>query len=592
MSYDFKSIESKWQAKWLDQKTFEVTEDPSKPKYFALMEFPFPSAKGIHMGNARSYVPQDVNVRYKRHRGFNVLYPIGYDAFGLPTENYALKAGIHPRQATDENIAKFHEQFVRLGFSFDWSRQIDTTDSKYYKFTQFIFLKLFEKGLAYKANSFVNYCPNCKVVLSNEDSQGGRCDRCGSVVEQRQRDVWFLKITDYAEKMLQLIDEADYSESVKTSQRNWIGRSEGALVRFPLKDLDDGFEIFTTRPDTIYGVTFMVVSPEHPMIEKYASRIANLDEVRAYQEAARRKTMFERTELNKDKTGVRIDGLQAVNPLNGKTVPIFISDYVVMGYGTGAIMAVPAHDERDYAFAKKFGIDIIEVISGGDISKEAYTGDGVLVNSGIIDGLNVPAAKQKILAYMVEHGIGERKINYKMQDWAFNRQRYWGEPIPVIQCPKCGHVGVPYDQLPLELPYLEDYRPNEYGDSPLSKATDWVNTTCPICGGPAKRETDTMPQWAGSSWYWLRYCDAHNDHALADYDKLKYWGAVDLYTGGIVRYRIGTDQKSLQKENLLRIAAGIGRRKDEQEQRQLRQSHRRAGAVFRRRIACILAVYG
>lgn len=533
MSYDFKSIESKWQAKWLDQKTFEVTEDPSKPKYFALMEFPFPSAKGIHMGNARSYVPQDVNVRYKRHRGFNVLYPIGYDAFGLPTENYALKAGIHPRQATDENIAKFHEQFVRLGFSFDWSRQIDTTDSKYYKFTQFIFLKLFEKGLAYKANSFVNYCPNCKVVLSNEDSQGGRCDRCGSVVEQRQRDVWFLKITDYAEKMLQLIDEADYSESVKTSQRNWIGRSEGALVRFPLKDLDDGFEIFTTRPDTIYGVTFMVVSPEHPMIEKYASRIANLDEVRAYQEAARRKTMFERTELNKDKTGVRIDGLQAVNPLNGKTVPIFISDYVVMGYGTGAIMAVPAHDERDYAFAKKFGIDIIEVISGGDISKEAYTGDGVLVNSGIIDGLNVPAAKQKILAYMVEHGIGERKINYKMQDWAFNRQRYWGEPIPVIQCPKCGHVGVPYDQLPLELPYLEDYRPNEYGDSPLSKATDWVNTTCPICGGPAKRETDTMPQWAGSSWYWLRYCDAHNDHALADYDKLKYWGAVDLYTGGI-----------------------------------------------------------
>lgn len=531
-NYDFKQIEQKWQKKWQDNKTFKAVDFDEKPKYYALMEFPFPSAKGIHMGNIRSYIPQDVNARYHRLRGENVLFPIGYDAFGLPTENYALSVGIHPRIATDNNIKTFSHQFEKLGFSFDWDRVIDTTDPNYFKWTQFIFLKLFEKKLAYKSKTFVNYCPKCKVVLSNEDSQGGNCDRCGTAVEQRQREVWFLKITEYAEKMLKLIDEADYSESVKLAQKNWIGKSEGAIIKFKIKDSEDVFEVFTTRADTVFGVTFMVVSPEHSLIDKYKNSIKNWEQVVEYRNQIKTKNVFERTEINRDKTGVKIEGLAIINPLTNKEIPLFISDYVVMGYGTGAIMAVPAHDDRDYEFAKKFGIDIIEVISGGNISKEAYTGDGKLVNSGFLNGMNVEQAKNTIIEYLEKNNLGNKKTTYKMQDWAFNRQRYWGEPIPIVYCEKCGAVALKEEDLPLTLPDIDDFKPNEAGDSPLSKAEDWINVKCPNCQSNAKRETDTMPQWAGSSWYWLRYCDPHNSKALADYEKLKYWSPVDLYTGG------------------------------------------------------------
>jgi len=531
-NYDFKQIEQKWQKKWQNNKTFKAVDFDEKPKYYALMEFPFPSAKGIHMGNIRSYIPQDVNARYHRLRGENVLFPIGYDAFGLPTENYALSVGIHPRIATDNNIKTFSHQFEKLGFSFDWDRVIDTTDPNYFKWTQFIFLKLFEKKLAYKSKTFVNYCPKCKVVLSNEDSQGGNCDRCGTAVEQRQREVWFLKITEYAEKMLKLIDEADYSESVKLAQKNWIGKSEGAIIKFKIKDSEDVFEVFTTRADTVFGVTFMVVSPEHSLIDKYKNSIKNWEQVVEYRNQIKTKNVFERTEINRDKTGVKIEGLAIINPLTNKEIPLFISDYVVMGYGTGAIMAVPAHDDRDYEFAKKFGIDIIEVISGGNISKEAYTGDGKLVNSGFLNGMNIEQAKNTIIEYLEKNNLGNKKTTYKMQDWAFNRQRYWGEPIPIVYCEKCGAVALKEEDLPLTLPDIDDFKPNEAGDSPLSKAKDWINVKCPNCQSNAKRETDTMPQWAGSSWYWLRYCDPHNSKALADYEKLKYWSPVDLYTGG------------------------------------------------------------
>ncbi|MDD2445404.1 MAG: leucine--tRNA ligase [Clostridia bacterium] len=531
-NYDFKKVEQKWQQKWQDNKTFKAVDFDEKPKYYALMEFPFPSAKGIHMGNIRSYIPQDINARYHRLKGENVLFPIGYDAFGLPTENYALSVGIHPRIATDNNIKTFSHQFEKLGFSFDWDRVIDTTDPNYFKWTQFIFLKLFENKLAYKSNTFINYCPKCKVVLSNEDSQGGNCDRCGTTVEQRQKEVWFLKITDYAEKMLELIDEADYSESVKLAQKNWIGKSDGAIIKFNIKGQEDVFEVFTTRADTVFGVTFMVVSPEHDLIDKYKNSIRNWEQVVEYRNQIKTKNVFERTEINHDKTGVRVEGLNIINPLTNKEIPLFISDYVVMGYGTGAIMAVPAHDDRDYEFAKKFGIEIIEVISGGDISKEAYTGDGKLVNSGFLNGMNVEQAQNAMLEYLEKNNLGNKKITYKMQDWAFNRQRYWGEPIPIVYCEKCGAVALKEKDLPLTLPDIDDFRPNEAGDSPLSKAKDWINVKCPNCQGNAKRETDTMPQWAGSSWYWLRYCDPHNNKFLADYEKLKYWGQVDLYTGG------------------------------------------------------------
>ena len=530
--YNFKKIEEKWQGVWGKNQTYKAVDFDKKPKYYALMEFPGPSAKGIHMGNVRSYIPQDVNARYHRFKGENVLFPIGYDAFGLPTENYALSEGIHPRVATDFNIKNFNHQFKKLGFSFDWNRVIDTTDPDYYKWTQFIFLKLFEKKLAYKSTAFVNYCPKCKVVLSNEDSQGGKCDRCGSQIEQRQREVWFLKITEYAEKMLELIDEADYSESVKNAQRNWIGKSEGAIIKFKIKNQTDMFEVFTTRPDTIFGVTFMVISPEHFLIDKYKNVIQNWEQIEEYRNQIKTKNIFERTEINRDKTGVKIEGLDIINPLTQKQIPVYISDYVVMGYGTGAIMAVPAHDERDYEFAKKFGIDILEVISGGDISKEAFVGDGKLVNSGFLNDMNVEKAKETMIDFLEKNNLGSKKISYKMQDWAFNRQRYWGEPIPIVTCEKCGVMPLKESDLPLTLPELEDYKPNEAGDSPLSKAEDWVNVKCPVCGGKAKRETDTMPQWAGSSWYWLRYCDPQNNKALADKEKLKYWGQVDLYTGG------------------------------------------------------------
>ncbi|MDD3862457.1 MAG: leucine--tRNA ligase [Clostridia bacterium] len=541
MKYDFKKVEEKWQSKWFKNNTFRAVNFDARPKYYALMEFPFPSAKGIHMGNVRCYIPQDVNARYHRFKGENVLYPIGYDAFGLPAENYALSEGIHPREATKNNIKNFEQQFKKLGFSFDWDRVIDTTDPNYYKWTQLIFIKLFEKGLAYKNVAFVNYCPKCKVVLSNEDSQGGKCDRCGSSVEQRQRDVWFLKITDYAEKMLKLLDEVDYSESVKTAQRNWIGKSEGAIMKFKIKanekQADIGeVEVFTTRPDTIFGATFMVLSPENPIIDNIKNNISNWKEIEKYRDEIKTKNVFERTEMNRDKTGVKLESISAINPLSGDEVPLFISDYVVMGYGTGAIMAVPAHDERDFEFAKKFGIKIIKVISNSadknEEMKEAYIGDGTLINSQFLNGMTVENAKKAVIEYIETNKIGTRKINYKMQDWAFNRQRYWGEPIPIIYCEKCGAVAVKKSELPLILPETDDYQPNEAGDSPLAKIDSFVNVECPKCGGKAKRETDTMPQWAGSSWYWLRYCDPKNDLEFADNEKLKYWGQVDLYTGG------------------------------------------------------------
>ena len=534
MRYDFKNIEAKWQEEWEKAGIFHASEDHTKPKFYGLVEFPYPSGAGMHVGHIKAYSGLEVVSRKRRMQGYNVLFPMGFDAYGLPTENSAIKFNTHPRILTDRNIEKFTSQLKRVGFSFDWTRVIDTTDDKYYKWTQWIFRKMFDKGLVFRATTLVNYCPNCKVVLSNEDSQGGKCDICHGDVVQKSKDVWYLRITEYADKLLQGLENVDYLPNVKLQQQNWIGRSEGAFADFKLTNCDESLRIYTTRCDTMFGVTFMVIAPEHPIIEKYADKINNMAELDAYKAECAKKTEFERTQLVKDKTGVRIDGIAAINPANGKEIPVYISDYVMMGYGTGAIMAVPAHDERDYDFAKKFGIDIIEVIKGGDISKEAYTGDGEMVNSEFLDGIKTKKeAIDKMLAYLSEKGIGEKGVQYKMKDWAFNRQRYWGEPIPIIHCDKCGMVGVPYEELPLRLPDMENFVPGEGGESPLAKVESFVKCTCPKCGAPARRETDTMPQWAGSSWYFLRYCDAHNDEVFADQEKLKYWLPVDWYNGGM-----------------------------------------------------------
>ena len=535
MGYDFKSVEKKWQDKWEETGVFHAVDFSDKPKFYGLVEFPYPSGAGMHVGHIKAYSGLEVISRKRRMQGYNVLFPIGFDAYGLPTENYAIKTGIHPRKVTDMNIERFSSQLKKVGFSFDWTRVIDTTQEGYYKWTQWIFLKMFEHGLAFRDKTLVNYCPSCKVVLSNEDSQGGKCDICHSDIVQKSKDVWYLRITKYADKLLEGLDEVDYLPNIKLQQRNWIGKSTGAFVDFDVKGSDnEKLKIYTTRPDTLFGVTFMVMAPEHPMIDKYADRIANMDEITGYRKECAKKTEFERTQLVKEKTGVKIDGLSGINPVNGKEIPIYISDYVMMGYGTGAIMAVPAHDTRDYEFAKKFDIDIIEVIKGGDISKEAYTGEGECVNSGFLDGIkNKKEAIEKMADYLSEKGIGEKGVQYKMKDWAFNRQRYWGEPIPIVYCPHCGMVPVPYEELPLKLPKVENFEPGSDGESPLAKIESFVNCKCPKCGADAKRETDTMPQWAGSSWYFLRYIDPHNDKAFADKDKLKYWGEVDWYNGGM-----------------------------------------------------------
>ena len=534
MKYNFDAVERKWQKFWEENKTFEAHIDPSKKKFYALVEFPYPSGAGMHVGHIKAYSGLEVIGRKKRLEGYNVLFPIGFDAFGLPAENYAIKTGIHPRISTDKNIKYFSEQLKKVGFAFDWSRTIDTTDPGYYKWTQWIFLKMFEHGLAFRDKTLVNYCPSCKVVLSNEDSQGGKCDVCHSDIVQKSKDVWYLRITEYCDKLLEGLKEVDYLPNIKLQQENWIGKSTGAFVDFELKGLPEKLRIYTTRPDTLYGVTFMVMAPEHPIIDKNFGMIRNMDEVVAYRNECAKKTEFERTQLVKDKTGVRLDGITAINPVNGKEIPIYISDYVMMGYGTGAIMAVPAHDQRDYEFAKKFGIDIIEVIKGGDISKEAYTGDGEMVNSGVLNGMtNKKDSIAKMLEYLEEKGIGEKGVQYKMKDWAFNRQRYWGEPIPIVYCEHCGMVAVPYEELPLRLPDVENFVPGSDGESPLAKIDSFVNCTCPKCGEPAKRETDTMPQWAGSSWYYLRYCDPHNDNEFASKEALEYWMPVDWYNGGM-----------------------------------------------------------
>lgn len=533
-NYDFAAIEQKWQKYWEDNGTFKASDDYSKKKFYALVEFPYPSGHGMHVGHIKAYSGLEVVSRKRRMQGYNVLFPIGFDAYGLPTENTAIKTGVHPRQVTDENIVKFTGQLKKVGFSFDWSRVIDTTDEKYYKWTQWIFLKMFEKGLVFRDKTLVNYCPSCKVVLSNEDSQGGHCDICHSEIVQKTKEVWYLRITEYADKLLQGLEEVDYLPNVKLQQQNWIGKSTGAFVDFKIKEFDEKLRIYTTRPDTLYGVTFMVIAPEHPVIQKYRESIANIDALDAYKTECAKKSEFERTQLVKDKTGVKIEGLTAVNPVTGKEIPIYISDYVMMGYGTGAIMAVPAHDSRDYDFAKKFGIDIIEVIKGGDISKEAYTGDGEMVNSGDLNGItNKKDAIAKMLGKLEELGCGEKGIQYKMKDWAFNRQRYWGEPIPIVHCPHCGMVAVPYEELPLRLPPVENFEPGTDGKSPLAKIDSFVHCKCPKCGGDAERETDTMPQWAGSSWYFLRYCDPHNDNEFASQEALKYWMPVDWYNGGM-----------------------------------------------------------
>lgn len=534
MDYNFRQTEEKWQKKWDEEGVFHAVDNSDKPKFYGLVEFPYPSGAGMHVGHIKAYSGLEVVSRKRRLQGYNVLFPIGFDAYGLPTENYAIKTGIHPRKVTDMNIEKFTSQLKRVGFSFDWTRVIDTTQEDYYKWTQWIFLKMFENGLAFRDKTLVNYCPSCKVVLSNEDSQGGKCDICHSDVVQKSKDVWYLRITKYADKLLEGLNEVDYLPNIKLQQINWIGKSKGAFVNFKVNEADESFRIYTTRPDTLFGVTFMVMAPEHPIIDKYADIIGNMDEVKAYRQECAKKTEFERTQLVKDKTGVKLQGFTAKNPVNGKEIPIYISDYVMMGYGTGAIMAVPAHDQRDYDFAKKFGIDIIEVIKGGDISVEAYTGDGEMVNSGFLNGMNNKKDSiAKMIEYLEEKGIGEEGVQYKMKDWAFNRQRYWGEPIPIVYCPHCGMVPVPYDELPLKLPKVENFEPGQDGESPLAKIDSFVNCKCPKCGADARRETDTMPQWAGSSWYFLRYIDPHNDKALADPEKLKYWGPVDWYNGGM-----------------------------------------------------------
>ena len=532
--YDFAAIEQKWQKYWDEHDTFKAENGSIKPKFYALVEFPYPSGAGMHVGHIKAYSGLEVVSRKRRLQGYNVLFPIGFDAYGLPTENTAIKTGVHPRQVTDNNIKKFTSQLKRVGFSFDWSRVIDTTDENYYKWTQWIFLKMFENGLVFRDKTLVNYCPSCKVVLSNEDSQGGHCDVCHSEIVQKTKEVWYLRITEYADKLLQGLEEVDYLPNVKLQQQNWIGKSTGAFVNFTVKENGEKLRIYTTRPDTLYGVTFMVIAPEHPIIDKYRDSIANIDALDAYKAECAKKSEFERTQLVKDKTGVKIDGLTAINPITNKEIPIYISDYVMMGYGTGAIMAVPAHDTRDYEFAKKFGIDIIEVIKGGDISKEAYTGDGEMVNSGELNGItNKKDAIEKMLTVLDRLGCGEKGVQYKMKDWAFNRQRYWGEPIPIVHCPHCGMVAVPYEELPLKLPPVQDFKPGSDGESPLARIDEFVNCTCPKCGQSAKRETDTMPQWAGSSWYFLRYCDPNNDSAFASEEALKYWMPVDWYNGGM-----------------------------------------------------------
>lgn len=532
--YDFRNIEKKWQKHWEDNDTFKASDDFTKKKFYSLVEFPYPSGHGMHVGHIKAYSGLEVVSRKRRMEGYNVLFPIGFDAYGLPTENTAIKDNIHPRIVTDRNIKKFTEQLKTVGFSFDWSRVIDTTEESYYKWTQWIFLKMFEKGLVFRDTTNVNYCPSCKVVLSNEDSQGGKCDICHSDIIQKTKEVWYLRITEYADKLLQGLEEVDYLPNVKLQQENWIGKSTGAFVDFKIKEQDETLRIYTTRPDTLYGVTFMVIAPEHPIIQKYRSEIANIQALDDYKAECAKKSEFERTQLVKDKTGVMIEGLTAVNPVTGKEIPIYISDYVMMGYGTGAIMAVPAHDTRDYDFAKKFGIDIIEVIKGGDISKEAYTGEGELVNSGELNGIsNKKDAIAKALEILEGLGCGEKGVQFKMKDWAFNRQRYWGEPIPIVHCDSCGMVAVPYDELPLRLPEVENFEPGVDGESPLAKIESFVNCKCPKCGKDARRETDTMPQWAGSSWYFLRYCDPKNDDEFASQEALKYWLPVDWYNGGM-----------------------------------------------------------
>ncbi|MDE7298903.1 MAG: leucine--tRNA ligase, partial [Lachnospiraceae bacterium] len=533
--YSPKEIEKKWQDIWDKEEAFKVGEDYSKPKYYALVEFPYPSGQGLHVGHPRPYTALDIISRKRRMQGYNVLFPMGWDAFGLPTENYAIKNHIHPRIVTESNVEHFKSQLKSLGYSFDWDREVNTTDPNYYKWTQWIFLKLFKKGLAYKTQMPINWCTSCKVGLANEEVVNGVCERCGGEVVRKVKSQWMLKITEYADKLLEGLDHVDYIEKVKVSQKNWIGRSVGAEVDFKLSGKDDTLRIFTTRPDTLFGATYMVISPEHPFIEKYRGEIANYDEVAAYREQAARKSDFERTELAKEKTGVVMGGISAVNPVNGKEIPIWISDYVLMTYGTGAIMAVPAHDERDWDFAKKFGLPIVEVVAGGNVEEAAFTdvATGKLVNSGFLDGLEVKEAKEKIIGWLTEKGIGKQKVNYKLRDWVFSRQRYWGEPIPIVHCEKCGYVPLPESELPLMLPEVDSYMPTDNGESPLAAMTDWLNTTCPCCGGPAKRESDTMPQWAGSSWYFLRYIDPKNDVAFASEEALKYWLPVDWYNGGM-----------------------------------------------------------
>ena len=534
MKHEFKEIEPKWQKKWEQARAFHAENDYTRPKYYALVEFPYPSGQGLHVGHPRSYTALDIVARKRRMQGYNVLYPMGWDAFGLPTENFAIKNHIHPEIVTAQNVAHFKAQLQSLGLSFDWEREINTTDPAYYRWTQWIFLQLFKKGLAYKKEMSVNWCTSCKCVLANEEVVNGVCERCGSEVIHKVKSQWMLKITAYAQRLIDDLSDVNYLERVKTSQINWIGRSTGAEVEFDTTG-GDKLIVYTTRPDTLFGATYMVMSPEHPYIDKWADRITNMDAVRAYREASARKSDFERTEMAKEKTGVRLEGVAAINPVNGKETPIFISDYVLMSYGTGAIMAVPGHDTRDWEFAKKFGLPIIEVVKGGDVEKEAFTdcATGIMVNSGFLDGLPVEEAKKAIIKWLEEHKKGETKVNYKLRDWVFSRQRYWGEPIPLVNCPKCGWVAIPEEELPLRLPEVESYEPTDNGESPLAKLTDWVKTTCPCCGGPAERETDTMPQWAGSSWYFLRYCDPHNANALAAKEALDYWMPVDWYNGGM-----------------------------------------------------------